>query len=139
MLGNEFFPHRREEDEEKEIRRVDAVTKRIADTDLIYIYVEGRVGKIGNEGIRCGNEDRAEEATVFEGKCENIGKLGFCRDGIGVFLRNKPNKTVHDGERKRDITNQRQHEKLVWCIAQAIPDKGEEKRDGKGDSTIDTA
>lgn len=139
MLGDELFPHRGEKDEEKEVSRVDAVTKRIADTDLVYVYVEGRVGEVGNEGIRCGNQNRAKEATIFEGQRENIGKLCFCRDGVWIFLGNEPNEAIDHSECKRDIADKRQHEKLVGGIAQAITDKGHEKRDGEGDGAIDTA
>ena len=39
MLGNELFPHRREEDEEKEVCRVDAVTKCVADADIENVSV----------------------------------------------------------------------------------------------------
>lgn len=139
MLGNKLFPHRREEDEEKEIRCVDTVTKRIADTDIENVSVKGCVGKVGNEGIGRRDQNRAKKTLVFEGKRENVGKLGFCCGGVRVFLRNEPDQTVDHRKEERDVSNGCQHEKLVRCAHELVADEGNDERDGKRNGAVNTA
>ena len=139
MLGNELFPHRREEDEEKEVCRVDTVTKRVADTDIENVGIKSCVGKVGNEGIGRRDQDRAEKTLVFKGKCENIGKLGFGCGGVRKFLRNEPDQTVDHRKEERDISNGCQHEKLVRCTHELVADEGNDERDGERDGAVDAA
>lgn len=139
MLGDELFPHRREEDEEKEIRCIDAVTKRVADADIENVSVKGCVGKVGNEGVGRCDQDRAKKTLVFEGKRENIGKLGFRCGCVRKFLRNEPDQTVDHRKEEGDISNGRQHEKLVRCTHELVTDEGNDECDGKRNGAVDTA
>ena len=139
-FGDQPFPHIREEDEKQEIRCVDTVTKRIADADVFQnISVERCIGQVQREGVRCGDQDRAEKAFIFERERKDIGELcarGFC---IGEFFGNQPDHAVDDGERKRDITNGDQHRSFLGGILQCVADCGNDEREDIGKRAVDTA
>ena len=139
-LGDELFPHRREEDEEEEIRRVDAVAKRVADADVLKdVGIECGVGEVCREGVTGADQNGQQEFLFLEGKSENVGKLCFGNGCVGVFLRQKKDETVYDGECKCDKTNDRQHEKLVLGACHLIADRGNDEGDKEGDEAVDTA
>ena len=140
MTGDQLFPHIREEDEEKEVSGVDAVTERIADADVLQnISVEGCIGEVERKGIGGGDEDRAEEALISERKGEDIGKFRFCRRCIGEFLRNQPDHTVHDGKREGDESDGDEHGAFLRGSLERVSDGGNGKRDGKRDGAVDAA
>lgn len=140
MTGDQLFPHIREEDEEKEVSGVDAVTERIADADVLQnISVEGCIGEVERKGIGGGDEDRAEEALISERKGEDIGKFRFCRRCIGEFLWNQPDRAVHDRKREGDESDGDEHGPLLRRALEAVTDGGNGKRNGKGDGAVDAA
>lgn len=140
MLRYQPFPHIRKEDEKQKIRGVDAVTKRIADADVLQnVGVERSIGQIERKGICGGDQDRAEEALALEGEREDIGKLGARGLCIGKFLRDEPNEAVKDGERKRDISDGDQHRLLLRCILERITDGGNDEREDICKGAIDAA
>ncbi len=107
-LGDELFPHRREEDEEKEIGGVDTVTKRIADADILQnVSVKCRVGQVCGKGICCRDQNGEQEFLFLERQYENIGKLCACGCGVRELFRNEKNEAVNCGECKCDETNDR--------------------------------
>lgn len=139
-FGDQAFPHIREEDEKQEIRRVDTVTKRITDADVFqYVCVERCVGQVQRERICGGDQDCAEEAFFLKGECENIGKLGargFC---VRKFSRDEPDDTVHDGERKRDISDGDQHRFFLGGVLERVADGGNHEREDISKRAVDTA
>ena len=138
MLGDQLFPHIREENEEKKIRRVDAVAERIADADVLKdICVEGCIGEVERECIGGGDQDRAEEAFVFERKCEDIGKLCFRHGRVGKFFRDQPDQAVDDGKREGDESDGDEHRLFLRGILQAVADCGNRERDSKRDGAVD--
>ena len=140
MSGDQFFPHIREEDEEKEISRVDAVAERIADANVLKdVCVKSRIGEVEREGIGSGNQNCAEKAFIFEGECEDIGKLCFCRGRVGKFLRNQPDQAVDDGKREGNESDGNEHGLFLRGILQAVTDGGNRERDGKRDGAVDAA
>ena len=139
-LGDELLPHRREEDEEEEVRRVDAVAKGVADADVLQdIGVEGGVGEVRCKGIACTDQDSQQKSLFLKGQGEDIGKLRFGNGRVRVFLRQKKDETVYDGEGKRDKTNDRQHEKLVLGARHLVTDRGNDEGDEEGDEAVDAA
>ncbi len=139
-LGDELFPHRREEDEEKEIGGVDAVAKRVAHADVLQnVSVQGCVGKVCGKRI-CRRDENGEQKFLFlKGQGKDIGKLCARGGGVREFLRDKKDKAVNSGERIRDKTNDRQHQKLVLSACHLIADGGNDERDEKREKAIDTA
>ena len=128
MLRYQSFPHLREEDEEEEIRCVDAVTEGIADADVLKnVRVERCVGEVEGKGISGGDEDRAEETLVFKGKREDIRKLRDRCLRVREFLGDEPDDAVNDGEGERDITNDRQHRELVGRARERVTDGGNDE------------
>ena len=140
MSGDQLFPHIREEDEEKEIRGVDAVAKRIADADVLKdIGVKGCIGEVERKRIGSGNQDRAEEALILEGKCKDIGEFRarfFC---VRKFFRNQPDQTVDNGERKRDESDGDEHCGFLSRSFERVTDGGNDERDSKRDGAVDAA
>ena len=140
MSGNQLLPHIGEEDKEQKIRGVDAVAERIADADVVKdIRVERCVGEIECERIRCGDQNCAEKAFVFEGKCEDIGKFCFRCGCIGEFLRNQPDHAVYDCKSEGDESDGDEHRSFLRGVFQTIADCGNCERNGKRDGAVDTA
>ena len=139
-LGDELLPHRREEDEEEEIRCVDAIAKCVADADVLQdIGIECGVGKVCCEGITGADQNGQQEFLFLKRKGENVGELGFGNGCVGVFLRQKKDETVDDGERKCNKTNDRQHEELVLGACHLIADRGNDESNEEGDEAVDAA
>lgn len=139
-LRDELLPHRREEDEEEEICCVNAVTKGVADADVLQdVGIECSVGKVCRKRITGADQDGQQEFLFLKGKGENVGELSFGNGCVRIFLRQKKDKTVYDRERKCDKTNDRQHEKLVLGACHLIADRGNDEGDKEGDEAVDTA
>ena len=138
--GDESLPHTREEDKEEEVSRVNAVAERIADADVLKnVRIERCIGEVECEGIGSGDQDRAEKALIFEGKCENIGKFRLCGCGVREFLRDEPDDAVDDRKREGDESDDDEHGKLVLRSRKRVSDCGYDQRDGERDGAVDTA
>lgn len=136
-FGYEPLPHSREEKEEKEVGGIDAVTERIAYAYVLEnICVERCVGQIEGEGVGRGDEDRAQKTLVFDGESEDIGEFRSCLGCVGEFLRNKPDRTVDDGESERDESDGDEHGELLRRAGKRVSDRGNGERDRKGDGAV---
>ena len=77
-LGDQLFPHRREEDEEKEIGGVDTVAKRVADADVMRnVGVQRCIGQVRGKGICCRDEDGEEKFLFLKWQNENLSWVPF--------------------------------------------------------------
>ncbi len=134
------FPHFREEDEKEEIRRVDTVAERITDADVFQnVSVKRCIGEVKRKGICGGDQDRAEKTLLFKGEREDIGKLCASSLCIGKFFGNEPNKTIDDGKRESDISNDCQHCELVGRARERVADGGNDEGDDVCKGAVDTA